>query len=152
VLLVPMFPAKLTSIAAPVAASGQPLLDRFAPSGVGGQFVVGVLLGAIWSPCSGPTLGAAIGLAVQSETMAQAALIMTAFGLRAATPMLVLAYGTRPAVLARRDRLAQLSRLGKPIMGAVLAGVGVSVLVGLDKIIETSLTRVMPDWLIGVTT
>jgi cytochrome c-type biogenesis protein len=56
VLLVPAFQSKLAAIAAPVATGGQSLLDRLQPAGIGGQFVLGGLLGAIWSPCSGPTL------------------------------------------------------------------------------------------------
>ena len=63
--------------------------------GIGGQFALGVLLGAVWSPCSGPTLGAAIGLAAQSETAGWAAVVMAAFSLGATTPILALAYGSQ---------------------------------------------------------
>src|SRR5262249_60013028 len=78
---------------APVAVGGQALIKRLRPSRIGGQFALGMLLGAIWSPCSGPTLGAAIGLAAQSETAGRAAVVMAAFSLGAATPILALAYG-----------------------------------------------------------
>jgi len=152
VLLVPVIQTKLAVIAAPVATGGQTLLDRLQPAGIGGQFVLGVLLGAIWSPCSGPTLGAAIGLAAQGETLGNAAAIMLTFGLGAATPILALAYGSRQAIFTRRDWLARISRLGKPLMGAAFVGIGAFVLTGLDKIVEASLTRAMPDWLVTVTT
>jgi cytochrome c-type biogenesis protein len=152
ILLVPVFQTRLAAIAAPVATGGQTLLDRLQPAGLGGQFVLGILLGAIWSPCSGPTLGAAIGLAAQGETMGKAAAIMLTFGLGAATPILALAYGSRQAIFARRDWLARMSRLGKPLMGAVFVGIGAFILTGLDRIVEASLTRAMPDWLVTVTT
>ncbi len=152
VLLVPSLQSKLAAMAAPVATGGQTLLDRLQPAGLGGQFVLGVLLGAIWSPCSGPTLGAAIGLAAQGETVGKAAAIMLAFGLGAATPILALAYGSRQVIFARRDRLVRMSRIGKPLMGVAFVGVGAFVLTGLDKIVEASLTRAMPDWLVTVTT
>jgi cytochrome c biogenesis protein CcdA len=61
VLLTPALQTRFALVAVPVAVSGQVLVNRLQPSGIGGQFVLGVLLGAIWSPCSGPTLGAAIG-------------------------------------------------------------------------------------------
>lgn len=77
---------------------------------------------------------------------------MTVFGLGAATPILALAYGSRQAVLARRDRFSRISQIGKPLMGAVLVLVGAFVLSGLDKIVEAALTRAMPDWLVAVTT
>ena len=152
VLLVPTLQARMAMIAAPVVAGGQSILDRMALSGVRGQFLLGVMLGAIWSPCSGPTLGAAIGLAAQTDTMAKAALIMAIFGLGAATPILALAYGSREVIFSRRDRLARFSRIGKPFIGVTLVVVGAFVLTGFDKVIETSLTRAMPDWLINVTT
>jgi cytochrome c-type biogenesis protein len=152
VLLVPVFQARLATIVAPVATGGQTLLDRLQPAGIGGQFVLGILLGAIWSPCSGPTLGAAIGLAAQGETVGKAAGIMLAFGLGASTPILALAYGSRRAIFARRDWLARMSRLGKPLMGAAFIGIGTFVLTGLDRIVEASVTRAMPDWLVTVTT
>ncbi len=152
VLLVPAFQARLAGFAAPVATGGQFMLDRLRPAGLGGQFILGVLLGAIWSPCSGPTLGAAIGLAAQGETVGKAAAIMLTFGLGAATPILALAYGSRQAIFSRRDWLARMSRVGKPLMGAAFVCIGAFVLTGLDKIVEASLTRAMPDWLVTVTT
>lgn len=152
VLLVPALQGKVASFATPVATRGQILLDRLQPSGISGQFVLGALLGVIWSPCSGPTLGAAVGLAAQGDSLGTAATTMTVFALGAATPILVLAYGSRQAILARRDWMARLSRIGKPLIGAAFVGIGIFVLTGFDKIVEASLTRAMPDWLVTVTT
>lgn len=52
-----------------VAAAGGPISDRLsaafgegARGGMFGQFGVGLLLGAVWSPCVGPTLGASLVL------------------------------------------------------------------------------------------
>jgi cytochrome c-type biogenesis protein len=152
VLLVPALQDRLATIATPVAGRGQVLLDRLQPSGLGGQFALGALLGVIWSPCSGPTLGAAVGLAAQGDSIATAAATMISFGLGAATPILALAYGSRQAILARRDWLVRVSRIGKPLMGTVFVAIGAFVLTGLDKIVEVALTRAMPDWLVTVTT
>ena len=152
VLLVPALQNRFALAAAPVAVGGKALVDRLRPSGIGGQFALGMLLGAIWSPCSGPTLGAAIGLAAQSETVDQAVMIMALFSLGAATPILALAYGSRQAIVARRDLLARTSQIAKPLMGAALVGIGVFVLTGFDKVVEASLTHAMPDWLVSVTT
>lgn len=152
VLLVPSLQGRLASMASPVAGRGQVLLDRLRLSGMWGQFVLGAVLGVIWSPCSGPTLGAALGLAAQGDSLGSAGATMAAFALGAATPILALAYGSRQAILARRDWMASLSRRAKPLMGAAFLGIGAFVLTGLDKIVEASLTRAMPDWLVAVTT
>jgi hypothetical protein len=77
---------------------------------------------------------------------------MISFGLGAATPILALAYGSRQAIFARRDWLARVSSIGKPLMGAAFVGIGAFVLTGLDKIVEAALTRAMPDWLVTMTT
>ncbi|CAA7620150.1 cytochrome c biogenesis CcdA family protein [Magnetospirillum sp. SS-4] len=139
-------------LAAPLTGGANGLLGRMPGNGLGGQFLLGILLGAVWSPCAGPTLGAAIGLAAQSGTTAQAALIMLVFSLGATAPMLALAYGSRQAVAARRHRLASLARLGKPIMGGVLLVMGLLVVTGTDKAIEAGLIAVMPTWLVAATT
>jgi cytochrome c-type biogenesis protein len=152
VLLVPALQRRFALVAGPVASGGQALVDRLRPSGISGQFILGMLLGAIWSPCSGPTLGAAIGLAAQTEAAGRAAMVMAMFSLGAATPILALAYGSRQVIVARRDLLARTSRIAKPLMGAALVSVGLFVLTGFDKVVEASLTRAMPDWLVSVTT
>ncbi|MFB9267427.1 cytochrome c biogenesis CcdA family protein [Bradyrhizobium erythrophlei] len=148
VLLVPALHGRLATVGTPLATWGQILLDRLLPSGIGGQFVVGALLGVIWSPCSGPTLGAAVGLAAPGDSAGTAAATMVSFGFGAATPVLALAYGSRQAIMARHDWLARMSRIGRPLMGAAFVGIGIVVLSGLDKIAEAFLTRAMPDWLV----
>lgn len=152
ILLAPPLQARLAYAAGPIANGAQSFVDRLQPAGLGGQVLLGAALGVIWSPCSGPTLGAAVGLAAQSDTMVRAALVMAVFGLGAATPILALAYGSRHAIFARRERLALASRIAKPLMGAALILLGVFVLSGLDKATETALTGAMPDWLVALTT
>lgn len=152
ILLAPPLQARLAYAAAPIANGAQSFIDRLQPSGLAGQVLLGAALGVVWSPCSGPTLGAAVGLAAQSDTVVRAALVMAAFGLGAATPILALAYGSRHAIFARRERLAVVSRIAKPLMGAALILLGAFVLSGLDKAVETALTGAMPDWLVALTT
>jgi hypothetical protein len=77
---------------------------------------------------------------------------MAAFSLGATTPILALAYGSRQAIFARRDLLARISRIAKPLMGGALVSVGAFVLTGFDKVVEASLTSAMPGWLVTVTT
>lgn len=152
VLLLPAMQGRLAAMASPIAGGGQMLLDRFTAQGIVGQFTVGALLGIVWSPCTGPTLGAAVGLAAQGHDLGAASATMTAFALGAATPILLLAYGSRQAILARRDRMVRLANVAKPVMGATLMTTGVFILTGFDKTLEAALTRAMPDWLVAVTT
>jgi cytochrome c biogenesis protein CcdA len=152
VLVVPVLQEALTQRMAPVTGWAGGFLQRMPSSGAGAQFLLGLVLGVVWSPCAGPALGAAIGLAAQRETMVQAATVMAIFGLGAATPLVALAYGSRQVVLGRRDRLRRVAAAAKPLLGIAIAAVGFLVLTGLDKIAETHLTNAMPDWLLNLTT
>jgi len=137
------------------ASFAQPLSDlaaRFQPQGVAGHFGLGALLGAVWAPCTGPALGAALGLAGQAETAGAAAGVMTAFALGAASPLVLLAYGSRGYLATRRQGLATLAARAKPVMGAALLTVGLLALTGLDKALETELLRLMPSWWVELTT
>lgn len=152
VLLVPALQARLGAAAAPLATGGQNIIERIQPKGLFGQFALGALLGAVWSPCTGPTLGAAIGLASQGGGFGQATVVMLAFGLGAATPILVLAYGSRQAMFVRRDWLTRSTKWAKPVMGTVFTTIGLFILTGIDRTVETALTNAMPDWLVTLTT
>ncbi len=44
--------------------------------GLAGQFGVGLILGMVWTPCVGPTLGAASALAAQGRDLVQVSLTM----------------------------------------------------------------------------
>ena len=116
-------------------------------AGAWGQFGVGVLLGAVWSPCIGPTLGGAIGLAASGENLAQAGFTMLMFGVGVSTVLMALAYGSREILKARRDRLMRWMPWAKPLMGATLLVVGVAVLFHLDRLIEGWVLDLMPTWL-----
>ncbi|CAA6603574.1 putative cytochrome c-type biogenesis protein membrane protein [Rhodospirillaceae bacterium LM-1] len=148
VLLVPALQRGFAQALSPLTGGGNALLARFTPDGLGGQFLLGLLLGAVWSPCTGPTLGAAVGLAAQAGSAGGAGLIMLVFGLGAGLPLVLLAYAFRGGV----RRMAGLSRLAKPILGGALLFVGILVLSGLDKALETRLVALLPDWLIDLVT
>lgn len=123
------------------------LSDRLAPrgGGLGAQFAVGALLGGIWSPCVGPTLGAALALAARGETLARAAAIMAAFGLGSATLLLAAGYASQ-AVGGRRLRLLQAGATGRLVFGVLLVAVGIAVATGADKAIESAVLARLPQW------
>ncbi|CAA7615335.1 putative cytochrome c-type biogenesis protein membrane protein [Magnetospirillum sp. LM-5] len=147
VLLVPALSRGFAALVQPLAGSGGGLLARVSGDGIGGQFALGLLMGAVWSPCTGPTLGAAVGLAASGDDLGRAALVMLAFALGAVTPVLALAYGLG----RRRKELGAFAQRAKPAMGAVLVAVALLVLTGADKQVETALVAIMPDWLVTLT-
>lgn len=144
--------ARFARVAAPLTNWLNQSSEHMGPGGVRGQFALGAILGAIWSPCSGPTLGAAVTLAASSQTVAKAGAIMLFFGLGASAPLLAIAYGSRATLQRRKAALQQVAQYAKPILGAVMLAAGLLVLSGRDKVVEAQLVRSMPDWLTTLTT
>lgn len=152
VLLVPVFQAWLATAAGPASGWAQDRFSGFSATGLKGQFAVGLLLGAVWSPCVGPTLGAASVLAAKGENLGEVALVMLAFGLGAALPLLGLGLLSREAMMRWRDRLLQFGQGGKSVLGALLIIIGLLILTGLDKRLEAALVEASPAWLTRLTT
>jgi len=152
VLLVPRFQAQFSLAAGPVSQWTEQRFGGFSGNGLGGQFGVGLLLGAMWSPCVGPTLGAASLLAAQGSNFGYVAITMLTFGLGAALPLLLLGLLSRETLLRWRTRLYAAGRTGKIAMGAILVATGLLVISGVDKTLETVLVDLSPAWLTEITT
>lgn len=152
VLLVPQAQAALTAAAAPVANFGNQRLEKISGDGWHGQFAIGLLLGIVWAPCVGPTLGVAIAAASTGQNLASSFLVFLVFGLGVATAVLAFAYGSRKAMGERRKTLTVLAKYGKPLFGGALLLVGLMVLTGFDKVIEIALLNTLPDSVIRFTT
>lgn len=111
-----------------------------------GQFGVGALLGIVWFPCVGPTLGAAIALASLGRSLPLAFVVMLAYG--AGTAGVLVAAGVLSSrVLARwRPGLVAGGRTGKRVLGWSLMTLGLLVMTGLDKRLEALATGLLPAW------
>lgn len=147
VLLVPRATAGFALATGGMAARADAGLDRIDRHGLAGQAATGALLAAVWSPCVGPTLGAAIGLASSGQGLAQAGAIMAAFAAGVATLILALGYGARAALARRRAALTALARRSRPLLGAAFVAVALLILTGAQHRIEAWLLDLMPVWL-----
>jgi cytochrome c biogenesis protein CcdA len=152
VLLVPRLQEQFALAAVPVSNWAGGYADSFTPGGLAGQFGLGVLLGAVWSPCVGPTLGAASLLAAKGENLGQVALTMLAFGIGAALPLMLLGFVSREAMMRWRGRLMETGSVGKTLLGVLLVTVGLLVATNFDKRLETILVDASPEWLTQLTT
>jgi cytochrome c biogenesis protein CcdA len=153
VLILPSLQVRLAMAGTPLANWGERTFgSRLKPRGLAGQFSVGALLGMVWSPCVGPTLGAASVLAAQGKNLPQVALTMTVFGIGAATPLLVLGAVSRNRLLGMRQRLHSTGKGLKVVLGLALCAIGLAILSGQDKSLETWVLTHAPDWLIRLTT
>jgi cytochrome c biogenesis protein CcdA len=152
VLVIPSWQAQLAVAGGPVSSWADRRFGGFAASGLAGQFAIGLLLGAVWSPCVGPTLGAASLLASQGRDLPQVALTMAVFGVGAALPLAALGLLSRATLMRVRSRLMSAGTLGKALLGAVFILIGASIVSGADKRIEAALVDFSPQWLTQLTT
>ena len=152
VLLVPRFQTQFALAAGPASNWTEHRFGGFATDGMSGQFLVGLLLGAVWTPCVGPTLGAASIMAARGENLAQVAATMLLFGIGAALPLLVLGQLSRATLTRWRDRLLVSGSGGKRVLGVILVAFGLLTLTGLDRTIQTALVGTSPAWLTNLTT
>ncbi len=150
--LLPGLQQGLVKLLTPLTAGANAKLAGFNADSLWGQGMLGLMLGLVWSPCVGPTLGAAVTLASQGDSALQALLTMLVFGLGAALPMGLLAYGSRAAMSGRRKAMGEAGLWGKRVMGVGLLVVGALVLSGTDHVLEAWLTGQMPPWLLDLTT
>ncbi|MGB2202363.1 MAG: cytochrome c biogenesis CcdA family protein [Pseudooceanicola atlanticus] len=150
VLLVPRFSAAFSTATAGIAAGADARVGRIEAEGARGQFLGGLLLGAVWSPCVGPTLGGAISLASQGESLGWATAIMISFALGVSTIVLAVGYGARALLQRNQALMRRIAEVSRPVLGAVFVLVGCAILLGVQHMIEGWALQVLPSWLIDL--
>ena len=146
-MLVPRLSAGFASATTAFAARADAQLAQDWATSPRGQLLGGLLLGAVWSPCIGPTLGAAISLAASRDDLAAAAMVMTAFAAGVSTLILALAYGTKSRLQARKALIARLAPKARPLLGGAFLAVGLFLWFGLNHPVEAWLLDTLPPWL-----
>jgi cytochrome c biogenesis protein CcdA len=152
ILVVPKWQAQLAAAGGPISSWTDRRFGGFASSGLAGQFAIGLLLGAVWSPCVGPTLGAASLLASQGHDLPRVTLTMAVFGIGAALPLILLGLLSRATLMRVRSKLMSAGKFGKGALGAAFIVIGVAIVSGTDKKIEAALVDASPQWLTELTT
>jgi cytochrome c biogenesis protein CcdA len=146
ILLVPRFSTVFATATGGMAGRADQSMDDLESDSIAGQFVGGILLGAVWSPCIGPTLGAAIGLASQGGSLFSAGAIMVAFALGVSSIVLALAYGAQSVIRRRQAALRRLAEVSRPLMGAIFIAVGLAILFKVHHAVEIWALDNLPEW------
>lgn len=149
VLLVPRFSSAFSTATAGFSHRADSQLDAVDRGSPMGQFLGGALLGAVWSPCVGPTLGGAISLASQGQSLVWATAIMLAFALGVSSVIVLLGYGARSALQKRQALMRRIAVSARPILGIVFVAVGLMLFFKVHYLFEAWLLDIMPMWLLN---
>jgi cytochrome c biogenesis protein CcdA len=135
-----------------ISGAGNNLLAKVTIDGLFGQFMIGALLGLVWTPCVGPTLGAAITLASQGTDLGKILIVMTIFGLGAGIPLALIGMVSRSAMQGAKGALGKVGKYGKQVLGGFLIVISLLVISGQDKPLEAFLLKHSPAWLTDLST
>lgn len=151
--IVLLFPKLKEKISAPFDKLGNFAMQKSSIININnrlGQFLIGFLVGAAWSPCIGPTLGIAMGLAGTQDGLSEATMMMTLFGIGLSFPLLLIAYGLREFIQSRRNLFAKVNQMGMKIMGGAIVFIGLLMITGMDKAMEANVASNMPPWILQI--
>jgi cytochrome c biogenesis protein CcdA len=120
-----------------------PSTVAIAPKGQGSAFVLGLSLGAVWTPCAGPVLASILALVVQAHDPRRAAALIGLYAIGAAIPMLGLIHGGRLA--AQRVRvLARHALTMQRVFGVLVIASAAAIWLQLDSLLVARLAFLFP--------
>ena len=114
-----------------------------------GGFLLGTTLGLVWTPCAGPVLGSILTIVATSSDTAWASVLLVAYAVGAAVPMLAIAYGGQ-AITTRVRSIARISPRLQQGFGVVVIAVAIASYLQYDTLILTWLTGFYPNGQIGL--
>jgi cytochrome c-type biogenesis protein len=103
-----------------------------------GGFVLGLVLGLIWTPCAGPVLGSILTLIATQTDLAQASILLIAYAIGAGIPMMLVAYGGQ-AVTTKIRSIARYSTRIQQVFGLLILGLAVAMYLQYDLLLQSKL-------------
>jgi cytochrome c-type biogenesis protein len=152
IMVVPWLNERFINLISPLASNAHRASSSLDGSSLRGAFLMGCLLGLIWSPCSGPLLGSALTLVASEGGVARGALILGLFGLGAALPLVGAAYLSQSGFGRVREWVLTHGDQSKKVFGMLLLLVGVTILSGSDRWLEARVNQHLPDVWLQLTT
>jgi cytochrome c biogenesis protein CcdA/thiol-disulfide isomerase/thioredoxin len=112
--------------------------------GYKGAFILGMVLGIVWTPCAGPVLGTILTLVATQGTTAKATLLVIVYALGAGVPMLIIAYGSQWLTTKVRSFAKYSVRL-QQAFGVLILLLAIAMYFQYDTVIENKITAFFPQ-------
>lgn len=145
VMLIPALNARFTAWMLPIASGANAASARLDSQSLSGAFLLGGVLGLVWSPCSGPLLASALTLVASEGGALKGGLILGLFGIGAAIPLVIVAYASRRGFSVVKGWVLQRIDAVKKGFGVLILLTGIAILSGADKWLEARLLNILPD-------
>ncbi|WP_320150353.1 cytochrome c biogenesis protein DipZ [uncultured Tolumonas sp.] len=123
IMLIPVLEGRFAFFTNGLANNAEALSSGKRADSVLGGFLVGTLIGVVWTPCAGPLLAAALLQVVQAKTDADAIATVLFFSVGTAIPMLIISvFGQRLTTQIRQfAKYTTLFRRGMGLLVVVFA-------------------------------
>ncbi len=112
--------------------------------GYSGAFILGLVLGIVWTPCAGPVLGTILTLVATQGSGGMASLLVIVYALGAGIPMLAIAYGSQWLTTKVRGLVKYSARL-QQVFGVLILLLAIAMYFQYDTVIENKLTAFFPQ-------
>ncbi len=113
------------------------------------EFLSGLMLGPIWTPCSGPTLAVIMGLLASQESTTKAVSLLAFFSIGSLIPLIIISYGAKGIVTKLRNVGLGYAGLIKKSMGVLCLLMSILLLTNMDKKLEAYLLTILPEQIIN---
>lgn len=108
-----------------------------------GAFVLGLSLGAVWTPCAGPVLASILALVVQAHDPTKAVRLVGLYALGAALPMLALIHGGQ-AIVQRVRGVARHAVALQRVFGVLVLASAAAIWFQVDTQIAAHVPSIFP--------
>lgn len=115
-------------------------LSSEAGNGNFGGFVLGLMLGLIWTPCAGPVLGSILTLIATQKETAQAGVLLIAYAIGAGIPMLVIAYGGQ-LIVSRVRAITPYTKIIQQVFGVIIILLAIAIYFNYDTLISAKILQ-----------
>lgn len=109
-----------------------------------GAFILGLVLGIVWTPCAGPVLGTILTLVATEGTTGKATVLIIFYAIGAGVPMLAIAYGSQWLTTKVRGLVKYSARL-QQVFGVLILLLAIAMYFQYDTVIENKLTSFFPQ-------
>ncbi|HYD63587.1 MAG TPA: cytochrome c biogenesis CcdA family protein [Noviherbaspirillum sp.] len=115
-----------------------------AGSGHLGGFVLGMSLGAVWTPCAGPVLASILVLVATAQDTGRSALLLALYAAGAGIPMLAIAYGGQLMSTSVRLIARHAQRL-QQVFGALILLTALAIYFHYDVLFYAWVSKFLPS-------